>query len=173
MTAVIGIAGWSGSGKTTLAERLIRHFADAGLRVATIKHTHHAFDMDKPGSDSARLRSAGAVVSAIVSNRRVAIVEDVVTAGEPSLEEVIERVGPADLVIVEGYKSAAIPKIETRRESAQQGHGLAPADRHVIAVAADHDVPGMAIPVLDLNDVAGIAGVIERAVGPFKHTAAA
>lgn len=172
MTAVIGIAGWSGSGKTTLAESLIRHFTAAGLRVVTIKHTHHAFDMDSPGSDSARLRGAGAAVSAVVSNRRVAIIEEVTTPGEPSLEEMIERVGPADLVVVEGYKSAAIPKIETRRISVQ-GQGLAPADRHVIAIAADHDIKDAAVPVLDLNDVGKIADVIERAVGPFSRIAAA
>lgn len=166
---LIGIAGWSNSGKTTLIEKLVRHFAARGLRVATIKHSHHKFEIDKPGSDTARHRSAGACETAIVSGSRVAVIEEIETRGEPSLEDVAKRLKPADLIFVEGYKSAAIPKVEVRRQEAGATERLlAATDKHVIAVAADYDVDGHGKPVLGLDDVDGIAALIESAMGPFE-----
>lgn len=159
---LFGIAGWSNSGKTTLIEKLARHFADRGLRVATIKHTHHKFDIDAPGSDTQRHRAAGAAETAIVSGSRVAIVEEIDAAGEPSLEAVAVRLRPADLILVEGYKSAPIPKIEVRRVAVAKEKLLAANDPLVLAIAADYEVDGHEKPVFNLNDVAGIAGLIEE-----------
>ncbi|HVZ06075.1 molybdopterin-guanine dinucleotide biosynthesis protein B [Hyphomicrobium sp.] len=165
---LFGIAGWSNSGKTTLIEKLAGHFAQRGLRVATIKHTHHKFDIDAPGSDTARHRAAGAAETAIVSGSRVAIIEEIETAGEPALDAVAARLEPADIILVEGYKSAAIPKIEVRRAAVAHERLLAASDPHVLAIAADYelDAPGKA--VFNLDDVVGIAELIEKALGSFK-----
>lgn len=165
--AMLGIAGWSNSGKTTLIEKLTEHFAAKGLRVATIKHTHHKFDIDKPDSDTARHRRAGASETAIVSASRVALIEEIDTRGEPSLDDVAVRLKPADLILVEGYKSAAIPKIEVRREAVTAEKLLAASDPLVIAIAADHDIDGHGKPVFNLDDIKGIARLIESTLGPF------
>jgi molybdopterin-guanine dinucleotide biosynthesis adapter protein len=171
---LIGIAGWSNAGKTTLIEKLTAHFSGLGLRVATIKHSHHKFDIDNPASDSGRHRRAGASETAIVSGTRVAIIEEIETRGEPSLEDVAARLKPADIIFVEGYKSAAIPKIEVRRAAVAAERLLAASDKLVIAIAADYEIDGHGRPVFSLDDIAGLAGVIEQALGPFpamKQTA--
>lgn len=162
-----GVAGWSNSGKTTLIERLVAHFRAKGLRVATIKHTHHKFDIDRPESDTARHRRAGAAETAIVSGSRVAVIEEIESRGEPSLADVASRLTPADLILVEGYKSAPIPKIEVRRAAAAAEKLLAASDPLVIAIAADHPVDGHGKPVFDLDDIEGIAAMIEERFGPF------
>ena len=115
---VIGIVGWKKSGKTTLVARLIEEFTRRGLKVATVKHAHHDFQIDDEETDSARHRRAGAAQVAVVSARRWALIGELGDAPEPDLAEVIGWLGPCDLVIVEGYKSAAIPKIEARRDAA-------------------------------------------------------
>lgn len=165
---MIGIAGWSNSGKTTLIEKLTEHFTKRGLRVATIKHTHHKFDIDKPDSDTTRHRRAGAAETAIVSGSRVAVIEEIESRGEPSLEEIAQRLHPAHIIFVEGYKSAAIPKIEVRRAAVATERLLANNDPHVIAIAADYELDGHGKPVLSLDDIAGIAGLIEEKCGPFQ-----
>lgn len=162
---LFGIAGWSNSGKTTLIEKLARHFADKGLRVATIKHTHHKFDIDAPGSDTQRHRAAGAAETAIVSGSRVAIIEEIEAAGEPALETVAARLRPADVILVEGYKSASIPKIEVRRSAVAPEKLLAATDGFVLAIASDYDVDGQGKPVFNLDDIPGIAGLIEKTLG--------
>jgi molybdopterin-guanine dinucleotide biosynthesis protein B len=162
---VIGIAGWKKSGKTTLAVRLIAEFARRGLKVATVKHAHHDFQIDEAETDSARHRRAGASQVAIVSGRRWALVTELEGAPEPDLAEVVAWLGPCDLVIVEGYKSAAIPKIEARRSAAFGSESLAATDASVIAIAADHDVDGRGRPVFALDDVAGIADLIAASIG--------
>jgi len=168
-TPLFGIAGWSNSGKTTLIEKLARHFAGKGLRVATIKHTHHKFDIDAPGSDTQRHRAAGAAETAIVSGSRVAIIEEIEAAGEPALETVAARLRPADVILVEGYKSAAIPKIEVRRAAVAPEKLLAASDALVLAIASDYEVDGQGKPVFNLDDVAGIAAVIENKLGLGKN----
>jgi len=159
---MIGIVGWKKSGKTTLAERLIAEFTRRGLRVASVKHAHHAFQIDDQNTDSARHRRAGSCQVAIVAATRWAIVTELGKAPEPSLAEVIGRLDPCDLVVVEGYKASPIPKIEARRRAAADQRPLAPTDPHIVAIAADHDVAGGALPVFALDDISSIADFIER-----------
>lgn len=166
-TPMVGVAGWSNAGKTTLIEKLTRHFTSQGLRVATIKHTHHKFEIDKPDSDTSRHRMSGAAETAIVSGTRVAVIEEIDTRGEPTLEEIATRLKPADIILVEGYKSAAIPKIEVRRAAVAAEKLLATGDPLVIAIAADYELDGHGKPVFALDDIAGIARVIEETCGPF------
>jgi molybdopterin-guanine dinucleotide biosynthesis protein B len=161
---VIGIAGWKKSGKTSLAERLIAEFARRGLRVASVKHAHHAFQIDDADTDSARHRRAGARQVAIVSPRRFALVSELDSAQEPDLATVLARLDPCDLVIIEGYKSAPIPKIEVRRLAALSQAPLAADDPHVIAIAADHAVGQTALPSFRLDDIQGIAACITSAL---------
>lgn len=162
---VIGIAGWKKSGKTTLAMRLIEEFTRRGLRIATVKHAHHAFQIDDADTDSARHRRAGAAQVAVVSARRWALVSELGEAPEPGLPEVLGRLDPCDLVIVEGYKTAAIPKIEVRRSAAFSRETLADKDPNIVAIAADHPVSAPGLPVFALDDVAGIADCIARMIG--------
>jgi molybdopterin-guanine dinucleotide biosynthesis adapter protein len=157
---VIGIAGWKKSGKTTLMVRLIEEFTRRGLRVASVKHAHHAFEIDAGETDSARHRRAGAVQVAIVSARRWALVNELREAPEPSLEEVLAALAPCDLILVEGYKSAAIPKIETRRGESRKHQRLADTDPNVIAIAADHATEGQGRPVFALDDIDGLASFL-------------
>jgi molybdopterin-guanine dinucleotide biosynthesis adapter protein len=162
---VIGIAGWKKSGKTTLVVALISEFTRRGLQVASIKHAHHNFQIDDADTDSARHRRAGAAQVAIVSRRRWAIVRELQGAPEPELAEVMARLEPCDLVIVEGYKSTTIPKIEVRRSAASSREPLADNDPAVIAIAADHAVDGRGLPTFALDDVAGLADFITKSIG--------
>ena len=157
---VFGFAGYSGSGKTTLIEQLIPRFVEAGLRVSLIKHAHHEFDIDKPGKDSHRHREAGAGEVLITSEKRWALMHELRGAPEPGLEEQLARLSPCDLVLVEGYKRAAIPKLEVHRAN----HGqplLYPQDAEIVAIAADAPVD-TPLPVLDLNQPGSIAEFIMR-----------
>ncbi len=132
---VIGITGWKNAGKTTLVEKLVTRFAEMGLRIATVKHAHHEFDIDHEGTDSYRHRKAGAREVAIVSARRWALMHELEGESEPPLADVLARLGPCDLVIVEGYKREGHAKIEVRRGKA--GTPLAPEDPSIIAIASD------------------------------------
>jgi molybdopterin-guanine dinucleotide biosynthesis adapter protein len=153
-----GFAGWSGSGKTTLIEKLIPLFVKRGLRVSLIKHAHHSFDVDHPGKDSHRHRHAGAAEVLVTSSRRWVLMHELRGAQEPSFEEQIKRFSPCDLLIVEGYKFAPIPKLEVWR--AETGEALLhPHDRHIVAVASDAKVETK-LPLLDLNAHEAIADFI-------------
>jgi molybdopterin-guanine dinucleotide biosynthesis protein B len=163
-TPVIGIAGWKKSGKTTLVVRLIEEFTRRGLKVASVKHAHHNFQIDDAETDSARHRRAGATQVAVVSAKRWALISELDGAPEPNLAEVIAWLRPCDLVIVEGYKSAAIPKIEARRSASVSREKLADTDTNIIAIAADHAVDGRGRPVFSLDDIAGIADFIARSI---------
>ena len=155
---VFGFAGWSGSGKTTLIEKLIPRFAGAGLRVSLIKHAHHTFDVDQPGKDSYRHRHAGAQEVLVTSSRRWVLMHELRGAAEPAFEEQLKRLSPCDIVIVEGFKHAPIPKLEVWRR--QTGEPLLhPNDPHIVAVASDTKVETK-LPLLDLNDDASIASFI-------------
>jgi molybdopterin-guanine dinucleotide biosynthesis adapter protein len=159
--AVIGIAGWKKSGKTTLATRLITELTRRGLKVATVKHAHHAFQVDDAETDSARHRRAGAHQVAVVSRARWAMITELAGASEPALAEVLSRLDPCDIVIVEGYKGAAIPKIEVRRVQSLGKEPLADNDSMVVAIAADHAVQGHGLPVFGLDDIAAIADFVQ------------
>lgn len=159
-TAVIGITGWKNSGKTTLTERLVTELTARGLKVATVKHAHHDFDIDRPGTDSFRHRAAGAREVAIVSARRWALMHELDGEDEPRMDDVLARLSPADIVLVEGYKREGHVKIEARRSASAKNEPLAPHDPNIIAIAADHAVADSALPVLDLDNVGAIADFI-------------
>ena len=157
---VFGIAGWKNSGKTGLAVRLVTELAARGYSISTIKHAHHDFDIDKIGADSWRHREAGAHEVTIVSGTRYAIMHELRGAPEPSLDEILARLGPCDIVLIEGYKREPVPKIEARRVAAANRTPLAPTDPHIRAIAADHAVEDRSLPVFDLNDTTAIAAFI-------------
>jgi molybdopterin-guanine dinucleotide biosynthesis protein B len=162
---VFGITGWKNSGKTTLTEKLVAELVRRGRRVATVKHAHHDFDIDKEGTDSFRHRLAGATEVAIVSDRRWALMHELRGEDEPSLEVILERLAPADIVLVEGYKREGHPKLEARRLASSDRGPLSANDPQIVAIAADHTVEGERLPVFDLDDVASIADFIERITG--------
>lgn len=153
---VFGIVGWKNSGKTTLTAGLVRALAARGFRVATIKHAHHDFDIDRDGTDSHRHRQAGAGEVMIVSNRRWALMHELGDAPEPGLADMLARLSPCDLVLVEGYKREAIPKIEVRRGGAP----LAPGDPHIVAVASDDPGVEAGLPVFRPDRVEPIADFV-------------
>ncbi|PTW57550.1 molybdopterin guanine dinucleotide biosynthesis accessory protein MobB [Breoghania corrubedonensis] len=157
---VFGITGWKNSGKTTLVERLVAELTGRGYRISTIKHAHHAFDIDHQGTDSYRHREAGAVEVALVSGHRWALMHELRGDDEPPLEAVLNRISPCDLVLVEGYKREAHAKIEARRTGASKTEPLTPGDPAIVAIATDHPIEGESVPVLDLNDVSAIADFI-------------
>lgn len=166
---IIGIAGWKKSGKTTLTVRLIEEFVRRGVKVATLKHAHHAFDIDNGETDSARHRRAGAGQVAVVSGVRWALITELRGAPEPNFEEIIAALDPADLVIVEGYKSAPIAKIEARRVNSKTRTPLADDDPLVIAIASDHATEARGLPVFNLDDITAMADLIEKALGPIRR----
>lgn len=159
---IFGLAGWSGSGKTTLVARLIPELTGRGLSVSTIKHAHHAFDVDSPGKDSYRHREAGAHEVLVSSANRWALMHEHRGAPEPSLEELLQRLSPVDLVIVEGFKREPHPKLEVYRAAVGKP-ALQPEDPHIVGIATDRpaalDAP---VPVLDLENIAGIADLVIR-----------
>ncbi|AYG59373.1 molybdopterin-guanine dinucleotide biosynthesis protein B [Rhizobium jaguaris] len=163
---IFGIAGWKNSGKTGLTVRLVTEFTRRGYRISTIKHAHHDFDIDKVGADSFRHREAGAHEVTIVSSTRYAIMHELRDEPEPSFEEILARLTPCDLILIEGYKREQIPKIEARRLEAANREPLAPQDPHIVAIAADHPVEDAgALPVFDLDDTLAIADFIAATVG--------
>ena len=166
---IIGLAGWSGSGKTTLVTNVIPVLAKRGLKVATVKHAHHDFDTDQPGKDSWLHRRAGATEVAIVSSRRWAIVHELGQGPqqepEPSLVELLARLSPVDLVIVEGFKHHAHPKLEVYR-SAVGKPLLHPDDDCIVAIATDAPLREAQVPVLMLDDIESIANVLQAEALP-------
>ena len=166
---IIGLAGWSGAGKTTLLTRLIPYLTDQGLRVATIKHAHHGFDVDVPGKDSYEHRRAGAAQVLVSSSRRWALMTELSGAVEPGLAFLLGRLNPADLVIVEGFKREPHPKIEVFR--AENGKPwLHPDDPWIHAVASDGTPPG-ALPHAALDDIAAVAAIALRLAAPLGDPA--
>src|SRR3984885_11570082 len=165
---IIGLAGWSGSGKTTLVTNVIPVLVRRGLKVATVKHAHHDFDTDQPGKDSWLHRQAGASEVAIVSSRRWAIVHELGDEPEPPLGDVLAKLSPVDLVIVEGFKLHRHPKLEVYR--AVIGKPLLhPDDDCIVAIATDAPLPQAQLPVLMLGDVESIATMLQaEALAPDR-----
>jgi molybdopterin-guanine dinucleotide biosynthesis protein B len=157
---IFGLAGWSGSGKTTLVSRLIPRLTARGLRVSTIKHAHHSFDMDKPGKDSYVHREAGATEVLVTSAHRWALMHENRGRPEPSMDDLIGYMTPVDLLLVEGFKAHPHEKLEVFRP-ANGKPLLAGNDPHIVAVATDEpDTLDVAVPVLDLNDIDAIADFV-------------
>ncbi|MEO7760310.1 MAG: molybdopterin-guanine dinucleotide biosynthesis protein B [Casimicrobiaceae bacterium] len=155
---ILGFAGWSGSGKTTVIEQILPILRDEGLSVALIKHAHHEFDIDQPGKDSWRHRKAGCREVLVTSAVRWALMHELQDEPELTLHAALRQLTPCDLVLVEGFKRAEIPKIEIHRQSVGKPL-LYPDDPHIIGLATD-DRPAHAdasIPVLDLNNARTIA----------------
>jgi molybdopterin-guanine dinucleotide biosynthesis adapter protein len=156
---VLGLVGWSGSGKTTLIVKLIPLLVARGLRLATLKHAHHNFDVDQPGKDSYEHRKAGASEVIICSSRRWAQMHELGDTAEPTLAQLLRRVSPCDLVLVEGFKTERHPKLEVSRQATGKS-ALYPDDPRIVALATDHPVPGSVIPVADLNDIEAVANLV-------------
>ena len=155
---VIGIAGWSGAGKTTLLTRVIPLLAARGLRVSTIKHAHHQFDVDQPGKDSHTHRMAGATEVLVSSANRFALMHELRGEPELSLGALLEKLAPVDLVLVEGFKREAHPKLEVFRASVGKPP-LHPDNPNIVAVASDGPVAAR-VPVVSLDDVEGVADIL-------------
>lgn len=161
---VIGLAGWSGAGKTTLLRRLIPLLTARGLEVSTLKHAHHSFDIDQPGKDSWQHRQAGAREVMVASSLRWALMHEQKGDAEPGLPALLARLSPVDLVLVEGFKSEAHPKIEIHR-AANAKPLLYPDDASIVAIASDALLHDIVIPLHHLDDTAAIAEqVLARAV---------
>jgi molybdopterin-guanine dinucleotide biosynthesis protein B len=157
---VIGLAGWSGAGKTTLLRRLIPALIAQGVRVSTLKHAHHEFDIDQPGKDSWEHRQAGATEVLISSANRWALMHELRGAAEPGLPALLARLSPVDLVLVEGFKRGPHPKIEVHREANGKPF-LHPEDGSIVAIATD--APDLfEVPKVALEDVDAIAAVALR-----------
>lgn len=161
---LFGVTGWKDSGKTTLVERLVADITARGITVSTIKHAHHAFDVDQPGRDSHRHRQAGAGQVLISSGVRWALMTELRGAPEARLDDLVARLDPVDLVLVEGFKRAGHPKIEARRAATAQDL-IAEGDPSIVALASDVALEGLDRPVFDLDDVAGIADFLLAHVG--------
>lgn len=160
---IYGIVGWKNAGKTGLMERLVTEITGRGYTVSTVKHAHHTFDVDHPGKDSHRHRVAGASEVLLASRKRVALMQELREAEEPSLQELLARLSPVDLVLVEGYKRDTHLKVEAHR--AETGNSLiAPEDPTIRAVASDTPLD-LDRPVFDLNDTATVADFILSEVG--------
>ena len=151
---VFGITGWKNAGKTTLVERLVAELVRRGFTVNTIKHGHHDLDVDQPGRDSYRHRAAGATEVAVVGGHRYAIMRE---QEEPTLAEVLARLAPADLVLIEGFKREPHRKIEVR---AGTGEPMAPNDPNIVAIAADEQPADGTLPWFRRDDIAGIADFV-------------
>jgi molybdopterin-guanine dinucleotide biosynthesis protein B len=158
---VIGLAGWSGAGKTTLLTRLIPYFGAEGLRVSVIKHAHHRFDVDVPGKDSWRHREAGAVEVLVSSEKRWALMHELRGAAEPRLPDLLGKLSPVDLVIVEGFKREPLRKIEVHR-AANGKPLLFPDDPGIAGIATDTPVE-TALATVHLDDIPAVAALLLRA----------
>jgi molybdopterin-guanine dinucleotide biosynthesis protein B len=156
---VIGLAGWSGSGKTTLLARLLPELVRRGISVSTMKHAHHEFDVDQPGKDSWRHRTAGATEVLVASSHRWALMHEHRGAAEPTAAELVAHMTPVDLLIVEGFKRENHDKIEIHRRETGKPL-LHPGDRHIVAVLSDEPLPDCPLPVIDIDDVAKAADFI-------------
>jgi molybdopterin-guanine dinucleotide biosynthesis protein B len=165
---VMGIVGWSGSGKTRLVVELLPILKEAGLKVSTMKHAHHRFDADKPGKDSFQHREAGASEVLVVTSMRWVLMHESREEPEASIEALIERMTPVDLLLIEGFKTHHHPKLEIHRQS--EGKPLlCREDLEIVAVASDCPIAGLEIPSLDLNDPRAIAAFILAHTGLLRN----
>lgn len=156
---VFGVVGFKDNGKTTLVARLVAHLVSQGWRVSTVKHAHHTVEIDQPGKDSYRHREAGASEVVLATARRWALIHELRDEPEPTLEELLAKMAPVDLVLIEGFKRFAQPKLEVHRR--ERGTPLlAREDPTILAVASDEPLAGLAVPVFDLDDIEAIAAFV-------------
>ncbi|HUQ52699.1 MAG TPA: molybdopterin-guanine dinucleotide biosynthesis protein B [Gammaproteobacteria bacterium] len=163
---LIGLAGWSGSGKTTLLVNLLPVLIARGLTVSTLKHAHHAFDVDEPGKDSYSHRLAGAHEVLISSARRWALMHELRAAAEPTLAELVPHLSPVDLVIVEGFKAETHAKLEVHRGVVGKPL-LYPNDANIVALASDERPPSTHLPFAALDDIEAIAALVVELARPY------
>ncbi len=168
MMRIIGLAGWSGSGKTTLITKAIPRLIARGVRVSTIKHAHHGFDLDTPGKDSFMHRAAGATEVVISSANRWAILHELRGAPEWNLADLLAKLSDVDLILVEGFKrDRLIPKLEIHRV-ANGKPLLHPEDPSIAAIACDSTLPAAQVPVVDLNDIEAVVDVLLKYAVPMS-----
>ena len=165
---IIGLAGWSGSGKTTLLTKVIPCLTARGKRVSTLKHAHHAFDIDRPGKDSFQHRSAGATEVLVISANRWALMHELRGAPEPGLQDLLGKLSNVDLVLIEGFKRESFPKLEVYRAENNKPL-LQPDDRWIVAIAADTPLPKTSVPVIDLNDIESISDLLLAKAVPISQ----
>jgi molybdopterin-guanine dinucleotide biosynthesis protein B len=168
---VIGIAGWSGAGKTTLLAKLIPRLTARGVSASTVKHAHHGFDLDQPGKDSHVHRMAGATEVLVSSANRWALVHELRGCAELSLGDLLAKLAPVDVVIVEGFKRGSHPKLEVFRAAVGKSL-LHPDDPHIVAVASDVPLPASRVPVVALDDIDAIADLVLARAAPIAAFAA-
>lgn len=163
---IIGLAGWSGAGKTTLLAKVIPRLVAGGLKVSTLKHAHHGFDVDQPGKDSYSHRMAGATEVLVASSARFALVHELRSEGEPTLDMLVRKLSPVDLVLVEGYKREPHPKLEVHRAAVGKPL-MQPEDPAIVAIASDLPLAQARVPVVDIDDVDRIAGILVDQAAPL------
>jgi len=168
---IIGLAGWSGAGKTTLLAKLIPTLVSRGLKVSTVKHAHHSFDVDQPGKDSHAHRMAGATEVMVGSARRWALVHELREEPEAPLAALLRKLAPVDLVIVEGFKREPHPKLEVYRAAVGKPL-LHPDDPHVVAIASDAALPDASVPVVMLDEMERIADIVLAHAAPLDGAGA-
>jgi molybdopterin-guanine dinucleotide biosynthesis adapter protein len=161
---IFGITGWKNAGKTTMVAALVSEFCNRGMVVSTVKHAHHAFDIDHEGRDSWKHRKAGARETALVSSRRWALMHELQNETEPTLQEILGKLAPCDLVLVEGFKRESHPKIEIIRDGQNPGRPLDkpkwPDDETIVAIASPDIQPGCKLPHMDPDEIGQIADFI-------------
>ena len=167
---IIGLAGWSGSGKTTLLTKVLPRIVARGFRVSTVKHAHHAFEVDQPGKDSHTHRLAGATEVLVASERRFALIHELRQESEPRLPDLLAKLAPVDLVIVEGYKREPHPKLEVFRDAVGKPL-LHPDDPHIVAIASDVALPHAKVPRVRLDDTGAIIDLLLAHAAVFAPAA--
>jgi molybdopterin-guanine dinucleotide biosynthesis adapter protein len=163
---IIGFAGWSGSGKTTLLAKIIPHLVTRGLTVSSVKHAHHGFDVDTPGKDSYLHRMAGATEVLVVSNVRWALMHELRDRREPTIYELLTKLAPVDLVLIEGFKSAPHARIEVYRKAIGKPP-LHPHDPHITGIISDTPFPQADRPVVGIDDIGSAVGLVLALAEPL------
>lgn len=159
---LFGVTGWKNSGKTRMVAALVAEFSARGFRVSTVKHAHHSFDIDQEGTDSWQHRKAGASEVALVSRNRWALMHELAGEEEPPLDEIVDRLSPCDLVIIEGFKREGHAKIEMIRKETLKDAPLWPDDDTIVLIGSDEPPADCNLPVFDPNDISAIADFIEQ-----------
>jgi molybdopterin-guanine dinucleotide biosynthesis adapter protein len=168
---IIGLAGWSGAGKTTLLAKALPRIVARGLTVSTLKHAHHSFDLDQPGKDSHTHRMAGATEVLIASVNRYALMHELRGAPEPSLHELLEKLSPVDLVVIEGFKTAHYPKLEVFRAEVGKP-ALHLDDPFVVGIVSDTPFPASGRPVVAIEDIDAVVGLMLERAEPIAQVLA-